>query len=59
MAGASPDWANVAASSGYYDQAHLIAEFRDLVGLTPTAFALRAREQNPPIRRLPDASSCA
>jgi AraC-like DNA-binding protein len=30
-------WARVAASAGYYDQAHLIAEFRALAGATPQA----------------------
>lgn len=30
-----PDWALVAAQHGYCDQAHLIDEFRDLVGCTP------------------------
>lgn len=33
------DWARIASAAGYYDQSHLIAEFRDLVGLTPGAFA--------------------
>jgi AraC-like DNA-binding protein len=40
-AAASPDWARIAAESGYYDQAHLISDFRDLVGLTPAAFLRR------------------
>ncbi len=32
------DWADAAAQHGYYDQAHLIAEFRELAGTTPGAF---------------------
>jgi AraC-like DNA-binding protein len=41
-AATSNDWAQIAADAGYYDQAHLIADFRELVGLTPGAFLKRA-----------------
>jgi AraC-like DNA-binding protein len=41
-AATSKDWARIAADTGYYDQAHLIADFRQLVGLTPGAFVTRA-----------------
>ncbi|MBX3229418.1 MAG: AraC family transcriptional regulator [Labilithrix sp.] len=42
MAATSQDWGSIAAGAGYYDQSHLIADFRDLVGLTPGAFLKRA-----------------
>jgi AraC-like DNA-binding protein len=42
MAATTQDWVRIAADAGYYDQAHLIAEFRELVGLTPSAFLKRA-----------------
>ncbi len=32
------DWADVAAEHGFYDQSHLIADFRELAGTTPNAF---------------------
>lgn len=31
-------WAAAAAESGYYDQSHLIAEFKEFAGLTPAQF---------------------
>jgi AraC-like DNA-binding protein len=33
-----PSWASIAAAAGYYDQAHLIAEFRLIASATPQAF---------------------
>jgi AraC-like DNA-binding protein len=35
--GGRASWANIAAEAGYYDQAHLIAEFRAISGVTPRA----------------------
>jgi AraC-like DNA-binding protein len=32
------DWADAAIAHGYYDQSHLIADFRELAGTTPDAF---------------------
>lgn len=47
MAATSKDWARIAAEAGYYDQAHLIGDFRDLVGLTPGAFLKRVGGASP------------
>jgi AraC-like DNA-binding protein len=33
------DWADVALTCGYYDQAHLINEFRELSGVSPAQFS--------------------
>ena len=32
-------WAHVALDHGFADQSHLVREFHDLVGTTPTAYA--------------------
>jgi AraC-like DNA-binding protein len=29
------NWAGIAAAAGYYDQAHLVAEFRAIAGAAP------------------------
>lgn len=33
---AAPNWAAVALEAGYYDQPHMISDFKALIGLTPT-----------------------
>jgi|SRR5271166_91569 len=43
---AIPDWSDLAVDCGYYDQAHLIHEFRQLAGLTPSEY-LRGRTDFP------------
>jgi AraC-like DNA-binding protein len=39
LATGSLGWARIAADAGYADQSHLVREFRQFTGLTPTAFA--------------------
>jgi AraC-like DNA-binding protein len=36
------DWAKAAVLAGYYDQAHLIHDFKEFSGLSPTAYRPRA-----------------
>lgn len=43
---ASPDWGRIACDAGYYDQAHLVGEFRELMGVTPTAY-VKSRRAGP------------
>ena len=38
LADRGDDWTARAARHGYYDQSHLIADFRELAGTTPSAF---------------------
>ncbi|KQW65066.1 helix-turn-helix domain-containing protein [Variovorax sp. Root411] len=38
----SPAWADVAFEGGFYDQSHMVNEFRALCGVTPTEFMGRA-----------------
>jgi transcriptional regulator GlxA family with amidase domain len=44
---AVPDWADLACQCGYFDQAHMINEFRELSGYTPQAYHSRHNSVGP------------
>jgi AraC-like DNA-binding protein len=48
----TPDWADIAAACGYFDQSHLIHDFQTFSGLSPTEFQRQRNERlltSPPI----------
>jgi methylphosphotriester-DNA--protein-cysteine methyltransferase len=57
----APDWAGLAAASGFYDQPHVIRAFRRFTGWTPAEYYRRVVEFGPdaanfvPLAELPSA----
>jgi AraC-like DNA-binding protein len=58
--GGRPDWATLAVTSGYYDQPHVIREFRRFSGWTPVEYFRLVSEHGPdaarfvPLDQVPD-----
>ncbi len=43
LADAKPDWAGIALEAGYFDQSHMVREFKALNGATPVEYAELSR----------------
>lgn len=46
MNGGDSNWSAIATHAGYYDQAHMIADFRSITGATPREFLAEVRSQD-------------
>ena len=49
-----PDWASLACSAGYFDQSHMVRDFRALTGVTPVHF--QSLRQRSPVHVLPQSA---
>jgi AraC-like DNA-binding protein len=43
---ASPDWAQLAVACGYFDQSHLIKDFKEFSGSTPTTYSAQQQQKD-------------
>ena len=47
LAGAKSNWADIASRCGYFDQSHMVRDFRAMIKATPVEFmALRAAQSH-------------